>query len=129
MPVESASPSPRCAHQQEPSTAIASKRNLDHHVSEPPRNFDPPLDLNPAIPAETALHVSEHTGPPIGNPVDAVLATMSSEDGSSSLVWVLTVTDVEVFPSIGPPVCADVAKVVDATTGNVLYGLTGTSFR
>ena len=83
-------PSPPCPHHQEQSTGIASQRNLDHHVDASPDSYDPPGDAKPAIDADTALHLSEHKGFPIGNPVGAVLATLTTEDRGSSLVWVLT---------------------------------------
>ena len=119
--------SPPCLHQQSASTGIASQRKLDHHVDADPQSYDPPGEATPSIDASTALRLSEHTGAPIGNPVDAVLATMTEADRSTSVVWIFTVTNVEVFLSRGAPICTDVAKVVDATTGRALYGLEGTT--
>jgi len=121
------SPSPPCPHHQGHSTGVASQRSLDHHIDAPPERYDPPGDAKPTIDADTALRLSEQRGFPIGNPVDAVLATLTTQDRGSALVWALTVTDEEVQPSLGPTICADVAKIVDATTGELLYGLKGTT--
>ena len=122
---------PPCAHHYGPPVGVASERTLDHEVQDPPRTYGPPDGDTPHIDATTALARAAATSAfsTIGNPVDAALATMRSGATTPTLVWILTVTDIEAAPSLGPPVCTDTAAVVDATTGQLLLGLTGTSFR
>jgi hypothetical protein len=121
---------PPCSHHSGRPAGVASQRNLNRDVDGSPRSYHPPTGGPPAIDAQTALAHADAAAPSsLGDPVEAVLSTMTTDGANPTLVWVLTVTDVEGAPSIGPPICTDVAVVVDGTTGQVLFGLTGTSFK
>lgn len=127
---------PTCLHQVGPVGGVGSTRRLDRQVNntDPPRMYGPPGDAQPVVDAEGALARAEagDGAALLGEPVDAVLATMAiaGDPQPARLVWILTVPNVVGIPA-GPPggshqaVCVDSSLIVDARSGDVLFSHEG----
>jgi hypothetical protein len=129
-PTTPAPTGPVCGQNRGRAVTIASETRLDHTVNQLPQVFTPPGRSAPAVSARQALDGLARLGPNFLAPkVDAILAVLNAPSDAlvkgPRLVWILSVTNVEVAPNIGLPQCGNVAVVIDATTNSPLVSYEG----
>jgi hypothetical protein len=129
-PTTPAPTEPECGQIRGRASTIASETRLDHTVEQIPEIFTSPGSAQPAITAEQALQSLAASTPDFLAPrVTATLAVLNTVGNAlvkgPRLVWILSVTNVEVVPSLGLPACGNAAVVIDATSNKSLVAFEG----
>jgi hypothetical protein len=125
-PTQPAPSGPTCGQRRGDATTITAIRRLEHPLASTPEFYTSPGNAVPGLNAANALHATSGF---LAARVKATLANLTGTPNSllpgTRLVWIFSVTNVEVVPSIGLPGCGSAAVVVDASTAKSLLELEG----